>query len=219
MDTHIRLKLEMATRVRDFNRAHPSEAPGHVAAAARLEAQLARAEALALQAVTGEDTVHQSVATKAELRAAIVANLRLLRGIAKAAEGEVPEVEERFKAPRGKINDRALITLAGVRLANATADRDLLIRYGMSETFLEEFAAVNSQFERAMNSKNSGRSAHVGAHADLEEVTAQIMQTVHQLDVLNRHRFRKNAELRAAWKSARDVAWPGAGTGGAEPAA
>jgi hypothetical protein len=39
-------------------------------------------------------------------------------------------------------------------------------------------------------------------------VAAEIMLIVRQLDALNRFRFRKDAESLAAWKSARDVAWP-----------
>jgi hypothetical protein len=39
-------------------------------------------------------------------------------------------------------------------------------------------------------------------------VTSEIMLTVRQLDALNRFHFRKDAESLAAWKSARDVAWP-----------
>lgn len=34
------------------------------------------------------------------------------------------------------------------------------------------------------------------------------MLIVRQLDALNRLRFRSDAEALAAWKSARDVAWP-----------
>jgi hypothetical protein len=36
------------------------------------------------------------------------------------------------------------------------------------------------------------------------------MLIVRQLDALNRFRFRSDAESLAAWKSARDVAWPAA---------
>jgi hypothetical protein len=34
------------------------------------------------------------------------------------------------------------------------------------------------------------------------------MLTIRQIDALNRFYFRTNAESLAAWKSARDVAWP-----------
>lgn len=219
MEQDTRNKLEMAARVREFNRAHPPKAPGQVAAAARLETQLDRAEVLSQQVVTGYDTVHQSVATKADLKAGLVDSLRLLQGIAKASVGETPELEQRYRMPRGKVAGVALITLAKARHASATTDREMLLKYGMSETFLDELAALIAQYEEAGRTKASGQRAHVGATADLRELTSQIMRTVHQMDILNRHRFRKDAELRAAWKSARNVEWPAHQRPGVEPAA
>ena len=50
--------------------------------------------------------------------------------------------------------------------------------------------------------------AHVGARADLEAVTEDLMELVALLDGLNRYRFRNNAELTAAWESARNVVGP-----------
>ncbi len=47
-----------------------------------------------------------------------------------------------------------------------------------------------------------------GARAEVDAVTAEIMLIVRQLDALSRFRFRSDAESLAAWKSARDVAWP-----------
>jgi hypothetical protein len=78
----------------------------------------------------------------------------------------------------------------------------------MPETFLDELGAALDRFEQALNQKHSGRAAHVGARAELDAVTAEIMLIVRQLDALNRFRFRNDAESLAGWKSARDVAWP-----------
>jgi hypothetical protein len=80
----------------------------------------------------------------------------------------------------------------------------------MPETFLDELGAALDKFEQALNEKHNGRAAHVGARAELEAVTSEIMLIVRQLDALNRFRFRSDAESLAAWKSARDVAWPAA---------
>ena len=88
--------------------------------------------------------------------------------------------------------------------------RELLIRYGIPETFLEDLGASLDRFEEALNQKRNGRAAHVGARAELEAVTAEVMLIVRQLDALNRFRFRSNAESLAGWKSARDIAWPAA---------
>jgi hypothetical protein len=70
--------------------------------------------------------------------------------------------------------------------------------------------AALDKFEQTLNEKHNGRAAHVGARAELEAVTSEIMLIVRQLDALNRFRFRSDAESLAAWKSARDVAWPAA---------
>jgi hypothetical protein len=63
-------------------------------------------------------------------------------------------------------------------------------------------------YEKALNQQHAGRAAHVGARAQLEAITADVMLIIRQVDALNRFRFRANAESLAAWKSARDVAWP-----------
>jgi hypothetical protein len=49
MDEMTRQKLEMGRRALEFCRAHPDSSPEYVAAVARLEALLARAEELELQ--------------------------------------------------------------------------------------------------------------------------------------------------------------------------
>jgi hypothetical protein len=59
-----------------------------------------------------------------------------------------------------------------------------------------------------VNEKHNGRAAHVGARAELDAVTSEIMLDVRQLDALNRFFFRNDAEALGAWKSARNVAWP-----------
>ena len=56
------------------------------------------------------------------------------------------------------------------------------------------------RYEQALNEQHAGRAAHVGARAELEAVTADIMLIVRQLDALNRFRFRKDAQSLAAWK-------------------
>ena len=78
----------------------------------------------------------------------------------------------------------------------------------MPEGFLDQLNATLDRYEQALNQQHAGRAAHVGARAELEAVTSDIMLIIRQLDALNRFRFRSDAESLAAWKSARDVAWP-----------
>jgi DNA polymerase II small subunit/DNA polymerase delta subunit B len=107
-----------------------------------------------------------------------------------------------------QLGHQAFLTRARVAADTASAHKELLARYGMPENFLTEFGTALDRFEQALNEKHNGRAAHVGARAELEAVTAEIMLIVKQLDALNRFHFRKDAESLAGWKSARDVAWP-----------
>jgi hypothetical protein len=79
----------------------------------------------------------------------------------------------------------------------------------MSGTYPEDLGRMLDEFEAALNTKHAGQAAHVGAHADLEAVTAEIMQLVRQLDSLTEFRFRNDAEALAAWRSARNIPWRG----------
>jgi hypothetical protein len=65
-----------------------------------------------------------------------------------------------------------------------------------------------ARLEAAVNVKHAARAAHVGAAAELASVVAETMDLVRQLDTINRFHFREDAEPLAAWRSARNVAWP-----------
>jgi hypothetical protein len=209
MQSNIRRKLDMAGRVRDFCRTHPDAAnSGYTAAVARLEDRLTRAEALARQEVAGHLAVNGAVANKEQLRQEIHKTMALLLGLAKPAAREDRELSLAIIRPDVNGSHQAFLTRCRVAVATGTTHKDLLIRYGMPESFLEELGAGLDRFEQALNQKHNGRAAHVGARAELEAVTAEVMLIVRQLDALNRFRFRSDAESLAGWKSARDVAWP-----------
>jgi hypothetical protein len=208
MNFSIRRKLDMAARARDFCRTHTDQNPGYTAAVTRLDERLVRANALAQQQLSGQLAVSGAVVNREQLREEIYKTLGLLAGLARPAAHEEVELTVGFVRPRANSSHQAFLTGARVSAANASAHRDLLVRYGMPETFLDELGAALDSFEQALNDKHNGRAAHVGARAELAAVTSEIMLIIRQLDALNRFRFRNDAELLAAWKSARDVAWP-----------
>jgi hypothetical protein len=208
MQNIIRRKLDMAGRVRDFCRTHADANSGYTAAVARLEERLARAEALAQQEVTGRLTVTGAAVNTRQLRREIHDTIALLVGLARPAAQEEPDLGVRIAGSSLNLSHQAFLTRARVAAATASTHRDLLVRYGMPETFLDDLGAALDRFEQAVNERHAGRAAHVGARADLMAVGAEIMLIVGQLDALNRFRFRNDAESLAAWKSARDVAWP-----------
>jgi hypothetical protein len=214
MNFSIRRKLDMAGRVRDFCRTHPDQNPGYTAAVARLEERLARAEALARQEVVGRQTASGAVVNKEQLRIDIHKTIALLAGLAAPAAREERDLAVGIIRPDVNGSHQAFLTRSRVAAASGSTHKELLTRYGMPEGFLDELNTALDRYEQALNQQHAGRAAHVGARAELEAVTAEIMLIVRQLDALNRFRFRKDAESLAAWKSARDVAWPAAPTVG-----
>jgi hypothetical protein len=178
MNGFTRIKLDMATRVQGFCRAHPSDDPAHAGLITRLDDRMSRAEALAEQERSGHLSVHASVLSKDDLRATIRDHLQVLAGIAELVAVDQPGLEARLPMPAPSISHRAFLTAARVALSEATPQRELFLQHGMSATFLEELTKLVDQYEQVVNQKLAAKNAHVGANADLEAVTAEIMLVV-----------------------------------------
>jgi len=209
MNHSIRRKLTMATRVRDFNRAHPDASEGYTATLTRLEDRLARAEALATQERSGFLAVRAATTRKKELRLTIRGeHLEHLARIGRAVAADEPELARRFQLPRWSTNHQTFLAAARAMAAEAKARRAIFIRDGLPESFEEDLSKALTEYEDAGNEANAGTALHIGARADLKAVTTEIMQIVRRLDGINRYRFRSDPELEAAWRAARDVSWP-----------
>jgi hypothetical protein len=209
MNFSIRRKLDMAGRVRDFCRTHPDQNnPGYTAAVERLEERVARAEALAQQEVSGRQSVSGAVINKEQLRLDVHKAIALLVGLSEPASREERDLAIGILRPDVNGSHQAFLTRSRVAAATASSHQELLAKYGMPEKFLDELNGMLDQYEKALNQQHAGRAAHVGARAELEAVTSDVMLIVRQVDALNRFRFRCDPQLLAGWKSARDVAWP-----------
>ncbi len=205
----IRRKLDMAARVRDFSLAQPAEGERYQQLVTKLGERIARAQALDAQHRAGRLAVRVSSEGKAALRRGIREEwLRHLARMAQGAAAERPELGTLFQLPKANVSHQAFLTAARTILAEATSRQELFTSWGMAPGFVEAFGQALAQFEAAVNQGHAGRSAHVGARAELEAVTEEVMGLVQQLDAMHRYRFRNDPEKRAAWESARNVAWP-----------
>ena len=205
----VRRKLAMAARVRDFFRTHPSDEPSHQEVLGKLEERLARADVLALQQRAGIAIKGAAVERRTELRRRIKIELlpHLVR-VGQVVATVRPELAGRFRVPYLGEPLRTFSDATREMLALASADRELFEAKGLSRALLDELTETFNAFEQATIASHDGRSSHVGASADLREVARELVKLVGQLDGLNRFRFRKDPELRAAWESARDVVGP-----------
>jgi hypothetical protein len=208
MNAALRRRLEMATRVRDFLRAHPTESP-EATALATLEELLQRAEALAAQQRAGVLATRSAAKQREKLRTALQTKLlRYLAGVGAVAAKETPELAEQFHLPPAGASHQAFLTAARGMLEEATAQKDLLVSRGMSETLLDDLQAALTELENTLEASRTGRREHVGASADLQAVAAQITEQVRLLDGLVRYRFGDQPELMGSWASARNVLGP-----------
>jgi hypothetical protein len=207
MRTNYRLILDMAGRVVTFTNAHPDDNPAGVTLAAQLAEQLAHATTLGDRqrnsALTGESATDR----KEELRVSLRQHFAALAGISRAARKENPDLTVHLRLPRSKTADATFLETLRVAVAEATADRDLFLKYAMPPALLDTITAQLAEFEAALTRQRNAAADQVGASAELKAVKEEIMRMVKHLDSIHRLRFRGDPDLLAAWKSARNVAW------------
>jgi hypothetical protein len=207
----------MAVRVRDFSRAHPSTDANYATVLGQLEERITRMEALAKQQQEGVATAHASTVRRKALRRRLHHELlRHLVTVADIAAAEQPGLAERYEMPKGNETNETFRTLAHRLLEQGQAEKEILVKHGLADKLLEDLAAAVDEFDGSVAQSNEGRQGHVGARAELQAVSDEVMRLVDMLDGLNRYRFAGKAELIAGWESARNVV---AGPRAAEPVA
>ena len=222
-------RLEMAVRVRDFFRTHQTQGATQDGAVARLEQLVQRAQALATQQREGVVATRSSAELRAEVRKALQTKfLRYLAAVGAGVARDKTELGAAFRLPRPRGGNQVFVTWARAMLDQATAQKDVLMKGGMSAQLLDDLGAALTEFEQTLEATRAARLDHVGATGDLEVVLSDITQQVRVLDGLVRYRFGNDQEAMSAWASARNVVGPvhsqksqadGNQAGGSTPAA
>jgi len=211
MDLIVRRKLEMATRVRTFSRAHPSTEPTYTTVLGRLEERLTEAEAIATTHHEARVAAHAARLHRKELRR--IVHFQLLKylvavgSVVGKARGE-PAGGAQFRLPSVSANNQAFLTAVKALAAAAEQQRDVLVAGGMAPALLEELQQKLAEFETASEEARAKRLSHIGARADLEKIAGELMDQVRVLDGINRWRFAKDPEVMAEWDAARHLPPP-----------
>ncbi len=208
MNSGIRSRLDTGDRVHAFCLAHPSDDPGVTGLVTRLGDRLERGRILGTQEITGRLTVHSAVDTKDEIRALIRKDLLILSGVASLAGVEEPGLEARFRLPPARVSHHAFLMTTRAMLAQAEPERERFLAQGMPANLLQDLTTLVGHYDEAVDEKQGGTSAHIGANADLDAVAREVMLIIHLLDRVFQVQYRRNVELLAAWKSAKDVVGP-----------
>jgi hypothetical protein len=216
MNRIVRRRLEMFNRARDFSRAHPSTDGNYTLVLELLDQGIARLEALAQQQENGRQISRSAVVNRQGIRRRLHEDLLPhLITVADAASAEAPALMARLQLPKSNVSNEVYRTLGRNLLEQGKAQVELLTKHGLATALLGDVEVALDAFDTSVAESNEGRREHVGARAELEAVSDQVMKLVERLDGLNRYRFAGNAELKAAWDSARRVV---KGSRGAEQA-
>jgi len=220
MNALLRRRLEAAARVRDFLRAHKTDAVGEGLGLGKLEELITRAEALDEQQRAGVVTARLSTKHRKGLRRALQSKLLLyLRALGGLGDPENGEAAIQFQVPPSNASHQALLTTGRDTLTKALGQKDVLLARGMPPALLDDLAAALGGLEQTMADTRTGRRDHVGASSDLAAVGVEIVKQVRALDGMVRYRFGDNAELMGAWRSARNVLGPFRSKNGPESSA
>lgn len=209
MNRRINSRLDMGHRALEFSRAHPAESAGYLTALKQLEEQLVRADQLAEEQARGTAEVRAATARKDELRRAIRrTQLVHLAGVAGRAAKEAPGLAQKFDLPG--IPFRSLAFRAAVRamVEEARQQKELLVKHGLVEDMLDALGQSLDEYDQAVERGAEGRRIHIGAAANLEAVSDEVVQIVRLLDGYNRHRFAGDPNLLAGWQAASNVIGP-----------
>jgi hypothetical protein len=169
----------------------------------------ARIQALAVQEQAGRLDAAAASRHRREVRRGLETELmRYVVRVGEMAAREHPELAGRFKMPEHNANNAMFLARAWDLLTLAKANQELLASHGLTGAQLDNLGSAVTRFEGSTEKANAGRRDHVGARADLNSVTTDLLDLVGLLEVLNHARFHDDAELRASWESARNVATP-----------
>src|SRR4051812_9219964 len=196
MNRHISRRLEMAVRVRVFSETNPSTDPSFVIVLTRLKESIDRTLELSGQQVGGFLSKHSSTLRRSDIRRKLRDGLlRFLVTVAKDASTEKPELQAKFELPSHHLSHVRFLTVVRRMLEQGEAERDVLVKHGLSDTLLGDLAAAVAEFDASTAETNAGRQDHILARAELETVSDELVQLVDMMDGLNRYRFQKEPQL------------------------
>jgi hypothetical protein len=206
MNAESRRKIDMGTRALEFSRAHPDTESAMATTVARLEQLLARAAETATVQREGFVHVRAAAARKLELQRQMRAGpIAHLAEVGRAAAREEHELGKTFTFRPGASTSFAFRTAARSMAAAAEAHKELLVKYGLSQSVLDEFVQMIDQLDAAVALGHEGRTAHVGATRELGAVATEIVRAVRVMGGRNRQRFADQGQLLGSWISASTV--------------
>ncbi len=125
--------------------------------------------------------------------------------VANAAAEEQPELTREFRMPSISASHMLYRTVARTLLEKGVAKRELLLKYWLGETLLDDLRKAVDELDASVVETVEGKQRHILARSELRALSDEVMQLVGVLDGVNRYRFAREPQLLAAWDWAKHV--------------
>ncbi len=146
----------------------------------------------------------ENTCTRAEARAALLAQLAAISATARALtkrRGDVAEHFRRLRRPR----DYELLKVARSMAEAIAPNQAAFVDHHMSPTFLADLRAAIAAFERVQTARVDSRTRHVSATLNIRRALACAAETIRGLDAAVLNVFHANPLAMNAWQRARRV--------------
>ena len=196
----------MAVRVRDFCETNPSADASFVSVLGRLKDAINRMVLLGSRQVSGILSRHASIVNRQQVRRRLRDDLlRHLVTIAQDASGEQPGLGDKFEVPASNLSSARFFAASKAMLELGSKEKEVLVKHGLSDKLLDDLATAVAEYEGSITTTNTSREDHIGARAELQQVSDEVVRLVQMMDGINRYRFRGDPHLLVAWEAARHV--------------
>jgi len=196
----------MGNRTLVVCRARPDSDAGYNLSLAKLDELVKRGQQAATVQREAEVDLRTSSAQKRALRRAMLRGpIAHMAGVGRFAAKEDGELAKAFLSKPGVGTYARFLTTGRAMQTAAQQQKEVLAKYGLSESVLEQFGKLLDQFEAAVQLGHNGRAAHKGATEELDHVATLITRTVRVMDARNRQRFEDDPQALGEWLSARQV--------------
>jgi hypothetical protein len=183
--------FSMGTRVDAFTGANPDTDPGNTRSAEQVKEVVERMKLVAAAQRAGLLDKRAGSLEKARLRREILGGpVAHLAEVGKRARRSEHELGVVFRYRPGRQTYVAFQTNVRSMQAAAKANKEVLLKYGLSEAVHARMDELLDQFDAAVLLCDNGRTAHKGATKQLDELATELASVVRTMDARNRLRSR-----------------------------